>query len=69
MDNLFKKEQNIIDIYNDCMRLEIINQQLINSNYNFIEQLDNTTIDLEDLIAKDELSADSIYDLERIRQL
>ena len=51
MDNLFKKEKNIIDIYNDCMRLEIVNQQLmINSNYNFIGRLDNTTIDLEDLL-------------------
>ena len=64
---LFKKEDDLLDTYNDSIRLEIANEQLMNSNDDeLIDRLEEST-NLSKLITKDESM--KANDDERIKQL
>lgn len=64
---LFKKEDDLLDTYNDSMRLEIANEQLMNSNHDLINRLEESTNLNNKLIAKDEST--KANDDERINKL
>lgn len=58
-------ESNILNIQNDCIKIELDNEQLIKSNDNLLNQIDKSFTDEQNELSK----IDQITNRERIEQL